>query len=139
MRNQLPGSGVAFHQRPQVKAIDIFHREEIKRFLLVGVIDLDHVLVAPASHHAGLAHKPSGVGNILPVHVGDLDGNRTPQLAVPPIIDRGHPASPDQVLDAIIGQLPPDQRIIHRLFLISGHASPGHSLTNETVVNPTRY
>ncbi len=85
------------------------------------------MLVPPGSDQPRLAHEPFRIGCIAPVtNVNYLDRHRASQFYILAVVNLAHTTAANNPLDAEIGQLPAQQRIVrHRFASQTGKLSGG--------------
>ncbi len=120
--HQFAGLGVIGQDGCQVAAVHIFHDVVEKPVLvMVGVVNLDNVVMPPFCHHARFLDETFGDRRLSALGgVDDFDGNRPLEDDIASQIDLRHAAGTKQAFDAEVGKLLAEEGIFHAGLLFCG-------------------
>src|SRR5580704_305944 len=90
---------------PEVLALDVLHRQEVRSVGLVGVVRLDDVRVIELSGGMDFALKPLGsLGTIQPFLANDLQGDEPTHRGMPRLEHRAHAAFAQPFEDDVVAE-----------------------------------
>src|SRR3954463_72095 len=112
---QPPGGA---HERAQVAALDVAHRDVQGALVLARVVDRDDVRVVDRRRQARLADEALTESRVLGELRGDeLEGDRTVEVELDGPVDDAHAAATGDAGDAVAGEDVACSEVAHDLLL----------------------
>ena len=103
-------------ERPEVRPVDVAHRDEQAAVDLTGLVDRDHVRMVERRREPRLAKQPLAEALVVGELGGEeLERDRPVEAGVAGAVDLAHPTPAGQFLDEVPGEpFPAGQSLVHR-------------------------